>query len=234
MIQPLTHVPAGWHLEIQKKKIRHIYFRVYPLQKRIGISIPAALGSLALDQAIQARMPWILKQIQKPRSKPPKKVPGICHGDVCYFKGDPLVLKVVEGLGQAGADLSLPGELALHVRPASSVATQGKLLSEWYRNQLKAEIALLLEKWQPRVGVNVREFGVKKMKTRWGSCNTWAKRIWLNLALIQMAPCFLEYVLVHELVHLLERNHNQRFDAFMDDFIPDWPARKKELNRFLL
>ena len=234
MIQALTSVPAGWHLDIKRKKIRHIYFRVYPQEKRIGISVPTAIGSHALDQAIQAKMPWILKQVCKPRSNQPKTVQGICTGDVCYFKGDPFVLRVKEGHGPAGADLSLPEELALHVRQASSAAFRRKILSEWYRSQLKAEIVLLLEKWQPKMGVKVLEFGIKEMKTRWGSCNTRAKRIWLNLALIRMTPCFLEYVLVHELVHLLERKHNQRFYAFMDEFIPDWPARKKEMNQFLL
>lgn len=133
-----------------------------------------------------------------------------------------------------GVSLDSPGELLLYVRPKSSCEKREKILSAWYRSQLKAEIALLLEKWEPCMGVKTREFGVKKMKTRWGSCNTRAKRIWINLSLIRLAPCFLEYVLVHELVHLLERNHNQRFHSFMDQFVPNWPILKKELNQFRL
>ncbi len=226
-------IPPGWHLDIKRKKICHIYFRVNPDQKTIGVSAPLAIGSLALEKAIQTKMPWILQKIQKFRLKPPKIFPGSCKGDICYFKGDPLLLQVVEGAGPPGATLEPHGELVLHVRPASCASTRQKVLAAWYRSQLKAEITLLLEKWEPRIGVKVREFGIKDMKTRWGSCNPRAKRIWINLALIRMAPCFLEYVLVHELVHLLEKGHNQRFYGFMDEFIPDWQTRKKQMNQIM-
>ncbi|MCP4719143.1 MAG: M48 family metallopeptidase [Desulfobacteraceae bacterium] len=229
----MASVPDDWRLDIQRKKIRHIYFRVYPAQKKIGVSAPVIIDSHALEQAILAKSSWILKQIRT-SLKQPMVTHGICEGDICYFRGDQLVLRVVEGSGPQGAALDFQGGLVLHVRPKSSFEKKGRILAAWYRSQLKEQIALLLEKWQPLIGVKTREFGVKKMKTRWGSCNTHAKRIWINIALIHMAPCFLEYVLVHELVHLLERSHNQRFHSFMDHFVPDWPILKKKLNQFEL
>ena len=109
-----------------------------------------------------------------------------------------------------------------------------KIIIAFYRKELKRSIGIYVAKWQPLMGVIVNEFNVRIMKTRWGSCNTNAKRIWLNLALVKCADCFIEYVVVHEMVHLLERNHNTRFKGFMDKFIPDWKRLKKELNQFSL
>ncbi len=100
----------------------------------------------------------------------------------------------------------------------------------WYRKQLKPRIARFIESWEPVLGVSIDQFGVRKMKTRWGSCNIGAKRIWLNLALIKYPEKYLEYVVVHEMIHLIERGHNQRFKSLMDRFVPNWRQLKKELN----
>lgn len=106
-------------------------------------------------------------------------------------------------------------------------------MMEWYRSQLKKLIPPLIEKWEPIMGVEVKEFGVKRMKTRWGTCNPAAKRIWINLELAKKNPICLEYIVVHEMVHLLEGSHNARFKAYMDKFMPSWRAVKAELNGFL-
>jgi len=111
------------------------------------------------------------------------------------------------------------------VRPESSVDKRESVLIEWYRAELKREIPKLIEKWQRIMKVDVREFGVKRMKTRWGTCNIRAKRIWLSLELAKKDPKCLEYVVVHEMVHLLERLHNKRFYRLMDQFLPDWRER---------
>ena len=104
------------------------------------------------------------------------------------------------------------------------------VLYAWYRAWLKAQIPPLIAKWEPVVGVQVAEWGVKRMKTRWGSCNIQARRIWLNLELVKKPPQCLEYVLVHEMVHLLERLHNDRFRAYMDQCMPQWRLYRDELN----
>ena len=101
---------------------------------------------------------------------------------------------------------------------------------EWYRKKLKELIPPLIAKWEPIMEVKVNEFGVKRMKTRWGSCNPAAKRIWLNLELAKKSPSCIEYVVAHEMVHLLERSHNERFIAYMDKFLPNWRAIRAELN----
>ncbi|MBD2137795.1 DUF45 domain-containing protein [Anabaena sp. FACHB-1237] len=107
---------------------------------------------------------------------------------------------------------------------------QHRLMS-WYRQQLKQEIPRLIAKWEKNIGVTVNEWGVKLMKTKWGTCNIEAKRIWLNLELAKKDQQCLEYVVVHEIVHLLERNHGDRFEALMNKFMPNWKLYKDELNR---
>jgi len=103
-------------------------------------------------------------------------------------------------------------------------------LERWYRSQLKQQISELLLHWQPIMQVQASDFGVRKMKTRWGSCNIRTKKIWLNFDLVKKSPQSLEYVVVHELTHLYERYHNARFYALMDKFLPDWSERRHRLN----
>ena len=116
--------------------------------------------------------------------------------------------------------------LDLFVRPGTDAEQREAVLLRWYREQLKALIPPLLEKWQPILGVQVADWGIKKMKTKWGSCNPDARRIWLNLELAKKPVQCLEYIVVHELVHLLERHHNERFTALMDRHLPHWRSRR--------
>jgi predicted metal-dependent hydrolase len=117
-----------------------------------------------------------------------------------------------------------PSILELHVRSPSDVDQRRRVLSEWYRRKLKERIPSLIAKWQPVIGVSVNDWGVKRMKTRWGSCNISAGRIWVSLELAKKPEPCLQYIIVHEMVHLLERRHGKRFKAFMDRFLPQWRA----------
>ncbi len=118
----------------------------------------------------------------------------------------------------------------LTVKSESTTKQREKLVNEWYRDELKKVIPSMLATWQSRMGVEAKEFRIKNMKTRWGTCNTIEKRIWLNLQLAKSPIECLEYVVVHELTHLLERLHSKNFIAYMDNFLPNWRKTKKELN----
>ena len=104
-------------------------------------------------------------------------------------------------------------------------------MREWCRKELKAIVPALLEKWEQTIGVKADDWGVKQMRTKWGACNIEEKRIWLNLELAKKPKSCLEYIIVHELVHLLERNHNDRFVGYMNQFLPNWRQHRDELNR---
>ena len=121
--------------------------------------------------------------------------------------------------------------IQLRVRAGTDVAMREAVLLRWYRRHLREQIPALLAKWAPRVGVSLAEVRIRKMKTRWGSCNVTARRIWLNLELAKKSVACLEYILVHEMVHLLERHHSERFRELMDMLMPAWRSVRDELNR---
>jgi predicted metal-dependent hydrolase len=121
--------------------------------------------------------------------------------------------------------------LELRVRPGSDRDKRDAVLQNWYRTQLKAQLPALVDKWEPIVGVRVADTRIKRMKTRWGSCRVESRRIWLNLELAKKPVACLEYILVHEMIHLLERHHTDRFRELMDRFMPNWRIYRDELNR---
>ena len=122
-------------------------------------------------------------------------------------------------------------KLIIQVKQDNKKAKRQILLQEWYREELKAIIPIYIDKWEKIMGVEVSEFGIKKMKTKWGTCNIEAKRIWINLELAKKPTHCLEYIVAHELIHLLERHHSDRFLAYLDKYIPKWKFNKEELNR---
>lgn len=152
---------------------------------------------------------------------------GECH----YFFGKAYRLELVEQVGKPEVQLLKSGKLKLFVRHGSTVEQKDKLLQEWYREQLNVLIAELLKKWQPIVGKQVSDWGIRKMKTKWGSCNTEQGRIWLNLDLAKKPRECVEYILVHELTHLHERHHNERFKRLLESYLPNWRARQSLLNQ---
>ena len=121
--------------------------------------------------------------------------------------------------------------MEMYIRPNTGMGKRQVILDEWYRQRLKEIVPVLITQYENAMKVQVSEFGIKKVKTRWGTCSIRAKRIWLNLELAKKPIECLEYVVVHELVHILERNHNERFIALMDKYLPKWKFYKEELNR---
>ena len=151
------------------------------------------------------------------------------RGESHYFLGQRYRLRVIEHHA-AGKVVLRNASIDLYVRPETSADQREQVLHRWYRKQLKALVPPLLEKWQLVLGVDVADWGIKKMKTKWGACTIDARRIWINLELAKKPVQCLEYIIVHELVHLLERHHCDRFTAYMDQFLPPWRRYRTELN----
>lgn len=222
----------GFRLEIRLKKIKHIYFRVYPASQKVVISAPGQISAGELGRVIRSRQAWIEQQTRKaiPRKaegnilKMPNGEEGIRFKGVVY----PLERRFCPGEKKRVELVS--GRMILKLVDRAKKDSGADVISGFLRQALKREMMELIKKWEPVLGVTVAECRVRKMKTRWGSCNITARRIWLNLALIHFSPSLIEYVVVHEMVHLLERKHNHRFEKLMDRFIPDWRDLKKRLN----
>jgi predicted metal-dependent hydrolase len=221
---------GNYSFEIVRKKIKNIYFRVYPSKEKIVVSAPVHLDPETLNSAILSKSNWLYNQVKKGASVKPDPVKTYTTGEKVLFKGKRYSLYVDHQDTRSKVFITGDDRINLVINHGSDVEDREKIITGWYKKQLKRSIAELVAKWQPVIGVTVNEFNVRKMKTRWGSCNINAARIWLNLALVKFEEPFLEYVIVHEMVHLLERKHNARFKEFMNQFIPGWRKLKKELD----
>ena len=192
------------------------------------------LADESVRLAIVSRLSWINRQQKKFVRQTRESAREMVTGESHYFKGTRYRLDIVECSGRSGVRIVNNNTLQLQVRPGADRMSRQQVLERWYRQQLEAHILDLSSLWAPVLGVEVNECRIKRMKTLWGSCNIQAKRVWLNLELARKPLRCLEYVLVHEMVHLLERRHNERFRSLMDQVMPDWRLRKDELNRMPL
>ena len=223
-------------IDVVRKNIKNLYIKVHPPNGQVSVVCPQRVDDVALKQFVSSKIDWIDKKqakFKKLQTLPPKSSQQYITGESCSFKGDRYLLNVIYHHAAPKVVIE-PSQLNLYVRYGSISEQREQVLTNWYRQQLKAELPDLIAKWEEVVGVKTNSWGVKKMKTRWGTCNTQAKRIWLNLELIKQPQCCLEYVIVHELVHLLERKHNQRFWGYVNMFMPQWQQYQAELNRFSL
>lgn len=218
-------------IELIKKNIKNLHLSVLPPDGRVRISAPKKLDDETIRLFAISKLSWIKKQQVKFQNQERQPERDFVSGESHYFLGERYLLNVIyTNKRKQGVEVRNKTYLDLFVRENSNKEQREKVMREWYRRKLKALIPPLIEKWEPIIGVEVDACGVKLMKTRWGSCNTTARRIWLNLELAKKNPVCLEYIVVHEMVHLLERLHNEKFVAYMDKFLPDWRSTRAELN----
>ena len=194
------------------------------------VAAPLVVNDEAVRLAVIDKLGWIKRQRAQFAKQPSQSEREMVNGESHYFLGRRYRLRVHEQDGAAKVELRGVASMDLFVRPGSTAERREAVLHDWHRASLRSVIADLLAHWQPVLRVQAAYWGIKKMKTKWGSCNVSAHRIWLNLELAKKPVQCLEYIVVHELVHLLERNHTERFTALMDRHLPDWRARRALLN----
>jgi predicted metal-dependent hydrolase len=221
---------SGIPVEVVRKDIKNLHLGVYPPMGRVRVAAPLVVNDEAVRLAVIDKLGWIKRQRVQFAKQPRQSEREMVNGESHYFLGRRYRLRVHEHDGAARVALRGVASMDLFVRPGSSVERRESVLLDWHRASLRSVITDLLALWQPRLGVQVTHWGIKKMKTKWGSCNVSARRIWLNLELAKKPVQCLEYIVVHELVHLLERNHTERFAALMDSHLPDWRTRREVLN----
>ena len=217
-------------IDLHRKRIKNLHIGVYPPDGRVRVSAPLHLGTEAVRQAVASRLSWIRKKQKLFAEQDRQSEREYVSGETHYFQGRKYRLDVVEGPGRPAITCKANGIMVFNARSGSTRENRERFFYAWYRAWMKAALPPLLEKWTPVICVETPAWGIKRMKTRWGTCNPRAKRIWLNLELAKKHPAHLEYVLVHELVHLKERSHNERFKALMDEYLPKWRAIRKALN----
>jgi predicted metal-dependent hydrolase len=227
-----SHIEIGGvRVELVRKDIKNLHVGVYPPQGRVRVAVPLRLTDDAVRLALASRLGWIRRQrrtfLEQDRQSRREMVSGETH----YFAGRRYRLKVRERDAPAQVEVRGHQTLLLSVRPQQDSEQRLLVLERWYRAHLRALAGELLERWAACLGVTVEAWNIRKAKTRWGACNPHARRIWLNLELAKKPVQCLEYIVVHELAHLIERHHNDKFAALMVHHLPDWRLRRELLNQ---
>lgn len=220
---------GGLLVEVDRKPIRNLHIKVYPPDGAVRAAVPASMDDEALRLAVIERLGWIRRQQHSLREQPREPLRRMVAGESHWVWGRKHRLRIVEDGAHTPVVLR-GGWLELHVSAGADPSTRERRLLEWYRTQLRAALPSLTQRWCERLDLAAPSTGIKRMRTKWGSCNPERGSLWLNLELAKKPPACLEYVLVHELLHLIERNHTPRFFALMDRHLPGWRLRQSELN----
>ena len=218
-------------VDVVRKDIKNVHLAVYPPGGRVRIAAPRRLSDDAIRLAVVTRLGWIRRQQLVYAGQERQSEREMVSGESHFVQGRRYRLRVIESEEKPHARIWSTRTLDLVVSPGSSRDVRASVLDRWYRARLREEAQTLIEKWQPIVGVRVARWGIRKMRTRWGSCHESNGHILLNLELAKKDRDCLEYIVVHELVHLLEREHNDRFRALMDRFMPAWRSHRDKLNK---
>ncbi|KTC90806.1 M48 family metallopeptidase [Fluoribacter dumoffii] len=211
----------GIPIEILRKKIKNMHLRIYPPDGLVKVSAPQRLSEQLIRQSLASKSTWIHQQRERIRNRSAGEECTFATGSTVPFLGKKYLLIIEEHNGPTQIRIN-DAIMRCYSPPDSSPHLIQAIIERWYKNQMQILLPDLIEHWERIIGVKVVEWGIRKMKTRWGSCNTKAARIWLNLNLIKKPATCLEYVLVHELIHLLEPSHNKRFYQLMSQFMPQW------------
>ncbi|WP_348620010.1 M48 family metallopeptidase [Pedobacter lusitanus] len=218
-------------IDVVRKDIKNIHLAVYPPTGRVRIAAPLKVNEDAIRLFAVAKLSWIKRNQRKFEGQQRISQREYKQRESHYFQGRRYLLNITETEGVPKVILKSKKYIELFVRPETSVEKRHEIMTEWYRVQLKKEIPVIIEKWEDILKVKVSDWQVKQMKTKWGSCNIEKKKIWVNLELAKKPEHCLEYIIVHEMVHLLERHHNERFFYYMDAYLPTWRQLKAALNK---
>ncbi len=217
-------------VDVIHKDIKNLHLSVYPPSGSVRISAPEKMNLDTIRVFALSKLGWIKKQQEKLRTQD-RETPRECiDRESHYFSGKRYLLEIVECEAPPQVSLS-HSKMVLKVRPGANEVKKRTVLDEWYRQQLKEKVGTLITSWENKMDVSVAQFTIRKMKTKWGSCTPESRSIRINLELAKKPPECLEYIVVHELAHLLEPTHNQKFVSLMDQFLPKWRLYRDELNR---
>ncbi|MEX0932907.1 MAG: SprT family zinc-dependent metalloprotease [Candidatus Pacearchaeota archaeon] len=225
---------CGLQVQTVKKNIKNMHLGVYPPQGRIRVAAPKKMNDESIRLFIISKIPWIKKQKAKFERQKRQTKREFISGESHYFLGNRYRLNVIDTENKPRVEIKKKTHIDLYVKPNMSREQKEKMLESFYRAELKKQIPELIERWEKNSGVKVNEVIIKKMKTKWGTCNAEDKRIWLNLELAKNPLRCLEYVLLHEMIHFKEKNHTDKFFNLMDSHLPQWPQLRDELNNSVL
>ena len=224
---------SGVEIEVVKKDIKNMHLNVLPPSGRVRISAPYETSDGAINLFAVKKISWIKKQVDKYKNQSRQTEREYITGESHYLWGRRYKIEI--RYSNKGNKVELKGnKILLTVRDKSTQKQRENVMNEWYRAELKAKLPALIAKWEEIIGVKANSVSVKNMLTRWGTCNSKDKKILINLQLAKKPVECLEYIAVHELLHLVEKNHTTAFIEYMNTYLPNWRVLKNELNSFIM
>lgn len=219
----------GIDIDVIYKDIKNLHVGVYPPHGRVRVAAPTKLNDDNVRLAVVGRLAWIKRQRAQLRDAARQSRREMVTGESHYLWGRRYRLDVTERPGAPYLDVK-GDRLLLSVPEGTSAERRRKVLDRWHRDQLRQALPELIEKWEQVIGAEVPRWTIRRMKTKWGSCNRESRHIWFNVELAKKQPECLEYIVVHEMAHYLERGHGEPFTTLMDSLLPDWRERRDRLN----
>jgi predicted metal-dependent hydrolase len=221
---------GGIHVEVVKKAIKNLHLTVHPPQGRVQIVAPERMQLDTIRLYAISKLPWLRRQIAELQAQARESSRAYVNRESHFVWGSRYLLKVIEREAAPTVEVH-KRQLMLTIRPGTSEAHRHEILAAWHRAQVRAAVAPLLAKWQRILKVEAKAIFVRQMKTKWGSCKPGKSTIRLNTDLAKKPLACLEYALVHELAHLIEPTHSDRFRAILSRYLPNWPHLRAQLNR---
>jgi len=216
-------------VDLVRKDIKNVHLSVYPPAGKVRIAAPERMSLETIRVFAISKLAWIRQQQRKLQEQERETPREYLDRESHYVWGKRYLLKIVEADAAPSVEIK-HSRLILRVRPGTAELKKRAIVEDWYRGQLKRAVPPLIAKWEPRLGVKVARVFVQRMKTKWGNCNHRERSIRLNSELAKKPRECLEYIVVHEIIHLRERHHNDNFFALMNEYLPQWRSRRSELN----
>ena len=235
-LRPMTI--AGIEIELIRKRVKNVNLRIHTPDGRVTVSAPRRTSETFIAEFVTAKAPWIRKQQARIAAMPPRPELTYTHGEEHAFLGHLYPLEIYAAAGRLGAEFQSEGEaetpeeprLVVHARDAQDAAEVKRHIDRTYRRELQARLDALVPEWEQRLGVHTTKIRIRAMKRKWGACRTRTGDVVFNLELAKQTPRAIEYLVLHELAHLIEASHNARFQSILTEHMPDWRDVEATLN----
>jgi len=221
-------------VDVIRKDIKNIHLNILPPYGDVRVTVPLDKDQESVRLFIISKLSWIKKQRKKFSNQERESKKEYITGESHYFRGDRYLLNLIDSREKPKVSIRNNKFIDLFVDKKLPLKKRREIMENWYREELKKILSYKIKEWSKVTKIKIDDWRVRRMKTKWGTCNREKKRIWINLELMKKPTSYMDYVIVHELVHFLERNHNDKFIGYMNRFLPSWETTKTELNNFIL
>lgn len=225
---------GGIEAVVLYKPVKNLHLNVLPPVGKVRVTAPQNMNDDAIRTFLATRISWIKKMQAKFRGQERQTPREYVSGETYYFFGKKYKLEVLEIETTPSVEIKGKTKILLAIRPKTNIVKREEIMQNWYRNELRKFLEKAIYKWENKIGVKTDSWGIRRMKTRWGTCNHKKKNIWLNLELVKKPESCIEYVILHELLHFIEEKHSEKFTALLNKYMPKWKSEKEELNRLIL